>query len=407
MTHSRTHLLFLNLGHFLDHLFLLVFASAAALTLARDWDMSYAELIPYATPGFVAFAVCSIPAGWIADKWSRQGMMAIFFIGIGFSAILAAQANSPLQIAFGLFAIGVFAAIYHPVGLALVVQGRDKTGVPLAVNGIFGNLGVACAALITGFLIDEAGWRSAFVLPGAISVLIGIAYTAFVMRARGSAAVSAAPAAKAGGAEQAPAVERRIMVRLFAIIFFSTAVGGLIFQSTTFSLPKVFDERLGDIAGSASLIGWYAFLVFAVAAFAQLVVGYLVDRHSVRVVFAFVAGLQVVFFAAMYQLTGVAALVVAVGFMLVVFGQIPINDVLVARATKSAWRSRVFALRYVVTFSTSAAAVPLIAWIYVRGGFSTLFLVLSAAAAAIFVAVLLLPRSRHTVAAAANTAPAE
>ena len=414
MTRGRVHFLFLNVGHFLDHLFLLVFASAAALTLARDWGMSYAELIPYATPGFVAFAVCSIPAGWIADKWSRQGMMAIFFLGIGVSAILAAQADGPLQIAFGLFAIGVFAAIYHPVGLALVVHGRDKIGVPLAINGIFGNLGVACAALITGFLIDWTGWRSAFVLPGALSVLIGIAYSVFVIRARKSdaatataATTAATAAAKAQTATEAPAVERRVLVRLFAIIFFSTAIGGLIFQSTTFSLPKVFDERLGDIAGSASLIGWYAFVVFAVAAFAQLVVGYLVDRHSVRVVFAVVAGLQAVFFAAMVQLTGVAALVVSIAFMLVVFGQIPINDVLVGRATKSAWRSRVFALRYVVTFSTAAAAVPLIAWIHTRGGFSTLFLVLSAAAAAIFFAVLLLPHSRHTIGTSAKTAPAE
>jgi MFS family permease len=406
LTHSRTHFLFLNLGHFLDHLFLLIFATAAALTLARDWGMSYAELIPYATPGFVAFAVCSIPAGWIADKWSRQGMMAIFFLGIGVSAILAAQADSPLQIAFGLFAIGVFAAIYHPVGLAMVVHGRDKTGVPLAINGIFGNLGVACAALITGFMIDWTGWRSAFVLPGAVSVLIGIAYVAFIFRMR--KADAAAPAAKKQAAAEVPKVARRDLVRLFSIIFFSTAVGGLVFQSTTFSLPKVFDERLGDIAGSASLIGWYAFLVFALAAFAQLAVGYLVDRYSVRTVFAFVAGLQAVFFAAMYQLTGVAALVVSVAFMLVVFGQIPINDVLVGRVTKSEWRSRVFALRYIVTFSVSASAVPLIAWIHVRGGFSTLFLVLAVAAAAIFVAVLMLPRGHHAIAAAAaKTAPAE
>jgi MFS family permease len=331
-------------------------------------------------------------------------MMAIFFIGIGMSAILAAQANSPLQIAFGLFAIGVFAAIYHPVGLALVVHGRDRTGVPLAINGIFGNLGVACAALLTGLLIDWTGWRSAFVLPGTISVLTGIGYWVFVIRAgRRDSATSGGVTAKAQTAFEAPAIERRVLVRLFAIIFFSTAIGGLIFQSTTFSLPKVFDERLGDLAVTASSIGGYAFAVFAVAAFAQLVVGYLVDRHSVRVVFAFVAGLQAVFFAAMYQLTGVAALVVATAFMLVVFGQIPINDVLVGRATKSAWRSRVFALRYVVTFSTSAAAVPLIAWIHTRGGFSTLFLVLSVAATAIFFAVLLLPRSRNLV----DTVPVE
>jgi MFS family permease len=148
--------------------------------------------------------------------------------------------------------------------------------------------------------------------------------------------------------------------------------------------------------------------VFALAAFAQLAVGYLVDRHSVRTVFAFVAGLQAVFFAAMYQLTGVAALVVSVAFMLVVFGQIPINDVLVGRVTKSEWRSRVFALRYIVTFSVSASAVPLIAWIHVRGGFSTLFLVLAVAATAIFAAVLMLPRRHHAIAgAAAKTAPAE
>jgi MFS family permease len=405
LTRNRIEFLFLNIGHFLDHLFLLVFATAAALILARDWGMSYAELIPYATPGFIAFAVCSIPAGWVADKWSREGMMAIFFIGIGLSAIATALSDTPLQIAFGLFTIGVFAAIYHPVGLSMVVHGRTKTGVPLAINGIFGNLGVASAALITGFLIDTTGWRSAFVAPGVVSVLIGLAYIGFIVATREPAVTG--PASGKGGGADTPMIDRRLLVRLFAVIFFSTAVGGLIFQSTTFSLPKVFDERLPDIAGTATLVGWYAFVVFTVAAFAQLVVGYLVDNHSVRTVFAFVAGLQAVFLGAMYQLTGIAALVVSVGFMLVVFGQIPINDVLVARATKSEFRSRVYALRYIVTFSISATAIPLIAWIHANWGFSNLFLVLSIAAAAILCAVLMLPRTGPVITVTAETAAAE
>ena len=401
---NRIEFLFLNVGHFLDHLFLLVFATAAALTLTREWGMSYAELIPYATPGFVVFAVCSVPAGWIADKWSREGMMAIFFIGIGVSAILAAGAETPLQIAFGLAAIGVFAAIYHPVGLAMVVHGREKTGVALAINGIFGNLGVASAALITGHLIDRAGWRSAFVLPGLISVLIGIAYVAFVFGKRKAAAGPSSAARPTAGAI---GFERRLLVRLFAVIFFSTAVGGLIFQSTTFALPKVFDERLGDIAGSATLVGWYAFIVFTIAAFAQLAVGYLVDRHSIRTVFAVVAALQAVFLAAMNQLTGMSALIVSVAFMLFVFGQIPINDVLVGRATVSEWRSRVFAFRYILTFSVSATAVPLIAWIHARWDFATLFMVLAAAAGAIFLSVLMLPRTGPVLGGAARAVPAE
>jgi MFS family permease len=393
MQRSKIEFLFLNIGHFLDHLFMLVFATAAALILARDWNMGYGELIPYATPGFVAFAVCSIPAGWIADKWSRTGMMVIFFIGIGLCAIATASADSPLQIAAGLFAIGVFAAIYHPVGLSMVVHGRQKTGVPLAVNGIFGNLGVASAALITGFLIDTTGWRSAFISPGIVSVTVGLVYAGFLVAWKEPDTERAGAAPGKAAQPESVAVERPVLVRLFAIIFFSTAVGGLIFQSTTFALPEVFDERLQVIAGTATLVGWYAFIVFSIAAFAQLVVGYLVDHHSVRTVFAFVAGLQAVFLAAMYQLSGVAALVVAVAFMLVVFGQIPINDVLVARATKSEFRSRVYALRYFVTYSVSATAVPLIAWIHSGWGFSTLFLVLAVAAAAILVAVLMLPKT--------------
>jgi MFS family permease len=158
----------------------------------------------------------------------------------------------------------------------------------------------------------------------------------------------------------------------------------------------VFDERLSDLAGTATMVGWYAFLVFSVAALAQLVVGYLVDNYSVRSVFAFVAILQAVFFAIMTQLSGVAALLVAIAFMLVVFGQIPINDVLVGRMAHSEWQSRAYALRYIITFSVMASAVPLIAWVHRTWGFSTLFGLLAAAALLVFVAVLFLPKSMIT-----------
>jgi MFS family permease len=167
----------------------------------------------------------------------------------------------------------------------------------------------------------------------------------------------------------------------------------LIFQSTTFALPKVFAERLSDIASTATLVGWYAFIVFAVAAFAQLVVGYLVDHYSIRTVFAFVAGLQAVFFVLMSKLTGPLALAVSIAFMLVVFGQIPINDVLVGRITRSEWRSRVYAFRYIVTFVVSASAIPLIAWLHANWDFTALFVVMAIAATGIFAAVLALPHT--------------
>ena len=393
---NRIHFVFLNIGHFFDHLFMLIFATVAALTLSREWGMSYAEIIPYATPGFVAFGLCSVPAGWIADKWNRKGMMFVFFIGIGLSSIFTALSKSPVHIGIGLFAIGLFAAIYHPVGLALVIEGRKNTGVPLALNGIFGNMGVACAALLTGFLIDHTGWRSAFVWPGVVSIATGIAYATLLYVTRGKSTKEDHVRVDAKKVEEKQVFDKRFLTRVFAIIFFSTAVGGFVFQSTTFSLPKVFDERLAELAVSATLVGWYAFIVFAIAAFGQLVVGYLVDRYSIRLVFALVALLQAILFAVMPSLTGWAALCVSMGFMLVVFGQIPINDVLISRITRSEWRSRVYGFRYISTFSVMAASVPIIAWIHARWGFERLFIILSAVATCVFLAVLVLPRVDST-----------
>ena len=390
MQRSQINFLFLNIGHFLDHFFVLVFATVAALRLTTEWGLSYAELIPYATPGFIAFGLFAIPAGWLADKWSRPAMMVVFFIGIGISGLLAGMANNPIEMALALTLVGMFAAIYHPVGLSMVVEGRTNTGIPLAVNGIFGNMGAAAAALLAGFLIDAVSWRSAYFVPGTISILIGCAFLIFLRQGGKPTEQERSDSAPSS----LPPIPRKMLFRIFGLVLFTTAIGGLIFQSTTFSLPKIFDERLTDIAGTATAIGWYAFLVFSVAAFAQLIVGYLVDRYSLRSVFAVVALSQAVLFAVMTHLSGLVSLLVAMAFMLVVFGQIPINDVLIGRIARSEWRSRAYALRYIVSFSVSASAVPLIAWIHGTSGFGTLFKILAVAAFVIFVAVLFLPNRK-------------
>jgi len=395
---ENVHFLLLNIGHFLTHLFMLIFATAAALTLSRDWGMSYGELIAFATPGFIAYAVFTLPAGWLADRWSREGMMAVFFLGIGAASAFTALAETPVQMAVGLSVIGMFAAIYHPVGIALVVHGRQRTGVPIAINGIFGNLGVAAAALITALFIDHADWRAAFVWPGLFSIAMGVAYLFIVAGRSAEAQESARPESEGRAAPML--FDRATVIRVLLIFFTTSSLGGLVFQSTTFTLPKVFDEQLGDLAVSASDVGWFAFLVLAVAAVGQLIVGYLVDRLPVRRIFMIVAVLQVSLFAIMPGLTGWQALVVAIAFMFAVFGQIPINDVLIGRVTHSAWRSRVYALRYMINFSIIASSVPLIAWIYSGWGFDTLFVLLAITASGILIAASLLPVLRFAAAPA-------
>ncbi len=406
MTRDRLHFLFLNVGHFLDHLFMLVFATVAALTLSAEWGVGYGALLAYATPGFFAFGLFALPAGWLADRWNRDGMMTVFFIGVGLSAIATGFAASPLQVGIGLFVIGVFAAIYHPVGLAIVTAKWKNTGMRIAVNGVWGNLGVACAALLTGFFIDHGGWRAAFVVPGLVSVALGLAYLV-VFRAE-IAASNHEPHAAAGGPPPS-AGYRALLMRVSAIVFLTTAVSGIIFQSTTFALPKIFDERLTGLAASlaawaertgtfrdadfATMIGSLAFIVFAVASLAQVVVGSLLDRFGPRSVFIGAATLQIVFFLAMPGLENGAALAVALGFMLGAFGQIPINDFMIGKMASGAFRARIYGVRYVVSFSVLAVTLPLVGFVYEAWGFDTLFQLLAAAALVILAAVACLPRS--------------
>ena len=388
MQHSQTRFKFLNAGHFLDHYLMLVFASVAAFHLTTEWRMEYHQLIPYATPGLVAFGLCAIPAGWLADKWSRPAMMSIFFIGIGASAIFTSFTNTPFGMAVGLTLTGIFAAIYHPVGIAMVVQGRKKMGMPLAVNGIFGNMGVASAALITGLLIDNLGWRSAFYIPGIVSILIGLLYWRFERRPEGDTLDSDETQKSS---VEATALSSKVVKRIFIIVLIVTMFGGLIFQSTTFALPKIFEERLQDLAGTASLVGFYTFLVFSIAAIAQLLVGYLLDKYEARTILLWIAAMQAALFAIMLNLTGLPALIVAVAFMLFVFGEIPITDVLVGKIVGSEWRSRAYALTYLIGFSVSAAAIPMIAVIHEDWGFNSLFMLLSLFAFLIVIAAWFLP----------------
>ena len=413
MKSDRIHFLFLNVGHFLDHLLTLVFAKVAALALSREWGLSYGELLKYATPGFFAFGLFSLPAGWIADKWSREGMMIIFFIGIGLSSIATAFAATPLQVGIGLFIVGVFAAIYHPVGLAIVSQRWKNTGMRLAVNGVWGNLGVASAALITGYFIDHGGWRAAFVAPGVFSIVVGVLYAVHQWPA-----VIAGNAPAAAASAPATADYRALLLRTSIIVFLTTAVSSIIFQSTTFALPKIFDERLqgsarsisewlsatgvSDRAEIATVVGAFAFTVFAIASMAQLIVGGLLDRYGPRPVFLGAATIQFVFFSAMPGLHDGLALAVSLGFMLGAFGQIPINDFMIGKMASGETRARIYGVRYVVSFTVLAAALPLIAFVHEHWGFDTLFRIMASAAVIIFAGAACLPARLPTQSAVAT-----
>ena len=384
MQRDTLRILFLNAGHFFDHMFMLLFTTVV-IALEAEFGASYGTLLYFSTAGFVAFGAGALPAGWLGDRWSRAAMMVIFFIGIGASSILTGFAQTPLQIGLGLLAIGIFASIYHPCGIAMLVEGRERVGRILGVNGLAGNMGVAAAGLVAGVLTDLISWRAAFIIPGLVSVLLGLAFWAF---ARSEAA---AGTLKRREARRAP-TERAVMVRIFSVIVVSTTLGGIIFNGTTVAMPKVIDERVASFAAGTSDVGILVALIFAVAAFSQILVGHLIDKHPVKPIFLVALSLQAPLLLLLTQLENLPMFVGALLLMCLVFGQIPIIDTLIARHSSDEWRSRIYAVKYVLALGVAASAVPLVGFLHDwTGGFHIVFVLMAGFAAVIAAAGLLLP----------------
>ena len=387
MTDAKRNFLFLNVGHFLDHFFMLIFTTAV-LTMESEFADSYGRLILLTTWSFFFFGGASLPAGWLGDKWSRHGMMFVFFIGIGSASILTGFAVEPLHIEIGLALIGVFAAIYHPVGLALVVEEASRVGRALAVNGVWGNMGVAAAALTTGAIAEVYGWRMAFIIPGIVSVGVGLMYGVHLLKGTG---VDASGAKK----KTAAVVPISVQQRVFLFLIIAPLVGGLIFNATTISLPKIMDERLSSLFADTSEIGMIAALIFGCAAFAQLAVGELLDRYPTKRIYVGLVAAQLVMCTIAISTSGWSALAVTLPLMLATFGIIPVNDWIVAHFISKEYRSRVYAVKSVFALGIGAVAVQMTGRLYETSGrFDSLFMVLAGAAAIVLVATLILIPSR-------------
>jgi len=395
---TRSHALLLNLAHLLDHFFMLIFPTAV-LAISVEWGLTFAQLLPLSLPAMAIFGLGALPAGWLADRWSRRGMMAVFHFGIGTASVLAGLAQNPWQMGAALALIGVFAAIYHPVGIAMLTIGSPRVGWTLGVNGVWGNLGLGVAALVTGLIVQHFGWRAAFIAPGLLTIALGFAYLS-VSRGASNAAASK----KAASVAVPPAV----MKRLVAVFLLAVVCNGLLFHATTVSMPKLFDERLaGVLAGEAGLgaIGAIIAMVYLIAAMAQLLVGSLIDRVSLRSALLAVVALQAPLFLLAISGSGWGLVAAAIGIMFFVFGQIPINDAMVARYTSDRWRARAYGLRYVAGFLGSAGAVTLVSTLHAAGGFSQVFMALAGVALVALAAAVLLPRIEAPAAAAAAGGP--
>ena len=388
MTDAKRNFLFLNIGHLLDHFFMLIFTTAV-LTMESEFAESYGHMKLLTTWSFFFFGGASLPAGWLGDRWSRHGMMLIFFVGIGAASVMTGFAETPTQIEIGLALLGVFGAIYHPIGLALVVEEAGRVGRALAINGVWGNMGVALAALTTGAIAELYGWRWAFIIPGIVAIGVGLLYGLHLAKAK--------VAAEAKAKKAPPAIPVSLQKRAFIFLIIAPMFGGLIFQATTISLPKIMDERLAGLFPGTAEIGLITALVFACAAVAQLIVGELLDRFPTKRIYLGLVALQIAFCALAIPAVGWGSVAVTLPLMLVTFGLIPVNDWIVAHFISKEYRSRVYAVKSVLVLGIGAVAVQMSGRLHdMTGNFDTLFMVLvSSAVVVLFATALILPTRRQ------------
>ena len=374
--------IWLNISHFLDHFIMLVFAKAA-YDAGRHFGMSYEEIIVYGLAGFVLFGGMAPVAAQLADRYSRSLMMVVYHFGIGIAAVLAGLAQSVWQLGAAIGLIGVFAAIYHPVGIAMLIKSNRSIGFRLGINGVFGNMGVAAAPLIIGLLLTVGDWRLCFMASGLFCIGYGVVFILALVE-------EAAPAGKAKS-KMATGFAPGWKMALGSMLL-STASGGFIFGAMTFVVPRYFEISLPNVSTSVAITGLLASIVYAAASLSQIGVGWLIDRVAPKWVLFSIGFGQVIFVALAARFTDYALFFAMLVAMCFVFGQIPITDTILSRYVPDNWRARVLSVKFMVNLTIGATILPICGAILQSGyEMAALFSVMSILAVFVVIAGALLP----------------
>ncbi len=385
MSNQRTLIRLINIAHFIDHYAMLIFASAV-LVMAPALGRSYSELLPCASAGFIAFGAGSLLTGWLGDTWSRRHMMVVFFVGIGLAMIATGLVHTALQLALSLLAVGLFASIYHPVGTAMLVTAAQRLGHEIGINGVWGNVGVAFSALLTGVLTRYLGWRWAFILPGLLAAAAGIVFAVLVRED---------PRPKQHESGPPPRVPQERMWRVVLALAASVVAISTTFNAVTVAVPKLFAERLGTLVPNAAWLSVLTASVYLCGALSQYVIGKLIDRYPLKILFLplAIALAPLLYLGAALQ--GLPLILSAVAVMIALFGQVTVNDAMVGRYTSNRWRARAYAVRYFVGFTAAGASVGAVAWLHATGGFTLLLRCLAGLCVLVVLAAVAFPAEQR------------
>jgi len=390
-TPAARQIAFINTAHVITHYCLLILATAVlgmVTNAPADFGHDYGPILALGTGMFVLYGLGALPMGWLSQRLGRKPLVAAFFLGGGTGMVLAGLANSPLLLGLALALMGAFAAIYHPVGTAMLVEAAgERVGRTVGVNGVFGNFGVALAPVLTALITARLGWQWAFLLPGLFSLLVGLLWLREPMF----------DALKAAGPRAAfPTIPPEVVRRAIIVLMATAATSGLVFNAYTLVLPKLMQERLANSPSLLPVVGLLAFLVTLCGGLTQFTVGRLIDRHTLKSVFMPLAIILAPCLALLAFAQGLLVLPLAALVAAAVFGQVTVSETLTARYIAPPLRVQLYSIRFTVGFLGAAAASPLVALLHERtGSVAATMLLLAAFAVVILLCAFGFPNRRE------------
>ena len=411
-------LVFSSIGHALMHM-MTAFYAVIVLTLAVVWELPPERLLELYAPSAVLLGIMSLPAGWASDRFGAPAMLVVMFAGLGLSSIVCGlvPTGDTFSLMLALCGLGVFGAIYHSAGIGWVIRTAREQGHAMGVNGLWGSAGLALYGIVPGVLISLASWRAAFIVPGAICLVVGAVLAWQIKQGKvGDRPMPTASSAQAG---------RGQFWRVFSVLSVTMALEGIVWSAVMFGAALVFETRLAaDIASlRAGLASWgvvtQAVLwvglatstIYIVSGIAQYAMGRtIIDRYPLKSTYVTASALQIGAMLALAMGNGYVALVGAIASAVLSSASGPVENILIARYTPSRYHGLGFGAKFVVALGASPIAIMLIAWVReATGSLELLFLSLAGVAAAITLVALLLPGGERSriVRAVPQSVPAE
>jgi len=373
MNTRERHILFQTCyAHFIAHFNMLVFP-ALIMPLATGFEMDMAQVVGMSFWMYLLFGVSALLWGGLADRFGARPLMMLFYLGSAASACLAAVfCRNPILLPLALAALGLFSGIYHPVALGWISKEMRRISRGLALNGIFGSLGIAMAPLLAGLAVWFWGIRGGFMLLALVNALGVVLMVVFAEPSRQDHDDEVS--APAGQARPVP----------FAVLLVIMMLAGIAYRGSTVILPACLELKTSGLLLLARSFGdeWLtanlaatitAGFILLPAILGQYFGGFLAERFDLRLAYLlFHATTIPVVFGMAYAFDLPLVLLGSVYFFFLL-GTQPIENTLVAKYTSARFRHSAFGMKFALTFGAGAFVVKLIEYVQKNGGLENVY----------------------------------